>query len=169
MDNTDREHSDIACPGCGAELPDPGGVTPPGPHTSPGCWSLYGDVVGREYGEWGNPPVHRLTQDTYAVQHSGDPSPQAVQSVGLHLVALHLALERGVEPGRVGRELGRVVSNVSELHQLEPPPAESWLTIVDVAGARDLREHAMKVHRWAQSVWEAWAQHHDTIRAWAGH
>lgn len=157
-----------ACPGCGAVIPDPGGVTPPGSSTSPGCWSAYGDLLEREYGEWGNPPIHRLTQDTYLVQHAGDESEQALQSVALHLVSLHLSLDRGVEPSRIARELGRAVAAPSELHWLEPPNVGSWLTIMDVAGARDLREHTTRVQRWAQSVWEAWSPHHDTIRRWAG-
>lgn len=157
-----------ACPGCGAEIPDPGGVTPPGETTSPGCWSAYGDVLAREYGEWGNPPIHRLMQDAYAVQHAGDASSQAVQSLGMHLISLHLSLERGIEAARIPRELGRAVADPSEFHWLEPPTVGNWLTILDVSGARDLRDHTSRVQRWAQSVWEAWSQHHETVRRWAG-
>jgi hypothetical protein len=32
---------------------------------------------------------HHLVVDTYAVQHPGVPSPQAIQSVAIHLIRLH--------------------------------------------------------------------------------
>lgn len=157
-----------ACPGCGIELPDPGAGAPPHEGASPGCWAVYGDVLGREYGEWGDPPVHRLTNDTYAAQHPGTPNRQRIQSVGGHLVALYLWLERGVEPQRIARELGRAVADPSAFRWLEPPTPGTALTIGDVQGAASLREHTTRVERWARSVWESWSDHHEAIRRWAG-
>lgn len=158
-----------ACPGCGAVVRAPAGAPPPHLLASPGCWSVYGDVVGREHGEWGNPPIHRLTLDSYAAQHPGsDPSRRAAAATAGHLIALHLWLERGIEAGRIPRELGRVVSNPSDFHWLEPPPAGAGLTIMDVVGGSSLKDHEARVERWARSVWESWADHHETIRGWAG-
>jgi hypothetical protein len=40
-----------------------------------GCWEIYGEILAKEYGEYGYPELtHRLTVDTYAVQHPGTPS-----------------------------------------------------------------------------------------------
>jgi len=60
-----------------------------------GCWSCYGDLLAREYE---NPvlfgAVHRLTVDSYALQHPGDTNDRrAIQSVWVHYAALQLALE----------------------------------------------------------------------------
>ena len=157
-----------ACPGCGARVPDSGATPNPEVNASPGCWAAYGDVLARQYGEWGNPPIHRLTVDTYAAQHPGKPSRKSTQSVALHLIGLYLALERGTEPRRISQETGRMVADPSAFQWLEPPPPAGQLTIMDVVGAATLKEHSARVRRWALSVWEAWADHHDTIRRWAG-
>ncbi|HUG39735.1 MAG TPA: DUF5946 family protein [Longimicrobiales bacterium] len=157
-----------ACPGCGAVLRDPRVAMSPPIAASAGCWAAYGDVVGREYSEWANPPVHRLTAATYAAQHPGERTDKAVLSVAVHLVALHFMVERGIEAGRVPREIGRAVADPSEFRWLEPPVDPTWQTIADVRGARDVKEHTGRVHRWARSVWEAWSPHHDVIRKWSG-
>lgn len=155
-----------ACPGCGASVPGPGAVTPPSVGASPACWAAYGDLVAREYGEWSNPPVHRLTAATYAAQHPGRPDPRAVQGLAVHLIGLHFAIDRGMDLSRVPREIGRAVADPWRLRWLEPPADPDWQTILDVRGARDLKEHTARVQRWARSVWEAWSAHHDEIRDW---
>jgi hypothetical protein len=156
------------CPGCGVVLPSAGWEAPPHIHASPGCWAAYGEVLAREYGEWANPPVHRLTVDTYSAQHPGDPSRRSTHAMAAHLIGLYLWLERGVEAGRIAREAGRVSARPSEFEWLEPPSGGSGLTIIDVKEAETLRDHTSRVERWAQSVWEAWSDHHDTVRRWAG-
>ena len=156
------------CPGCGAVIPDPGGVAHPPLMASPGCWAAYGDVVGREYGEWSNPPIHRLTSAAYAAQHPGERSPKSIQALAVHLITLYFAIDRGMDAARIPREIGRAVADPSEFRWLEVPPDRDWRTILDVRGARDDREHTSRVLRWAASVWEAWSPSHDSIRKWAG-
>ncbi|NIP78930.1 MAG: hypothetical protein GWM90_06915, partial [Gemmatimonadetes bacterium] len=145
----DPDRTAAACPGCGALVPDPGGPALPHVGASLGCWAIYGDVLAREYGEWAFPPINRLTVNAYAAQHPGEPSPRTTQAMASHLVALYLCLERGVDPGRLARELGRVTTP-SEFRWLDPPPAGSALTILDVRGAASLRDHTSRVERWAQ-------------------
>lgn len=149
-------------------VPDPGGIRTPTPGASAGCWGAYGDLVAREYGEWSNPPIHRLTGATYAAQHPGEPTTKAIQALAVHLITLNFVVERGMEPERAPREIGRAVADPSEFRWLEPPTEADWQTILDVRGARDVKEHAARVQRWARSVWEAWARHHETVRRWAG-
>lgn len=158
-----------ACPGCGAVLPTGGAEAPPHIGASPGCWSVYGDVVAREQGEWGNSPVQRLTVDTYAAQHPGtERSRRVIAATAAHLIGVYLWVERGVEARRVAHAIGRAVENPEGFAWLEPPPAGGALTILDVVDAADERDHVARVERWARSVWESWSDHHETIRRWAG-
>ncbi len=91
----------VACVGCGAVFEDREGPTHRYLESSPGCWASYGEVLAREYSDFpAYGALHRLTVDTYAVQHPGRPSPQCIQSVALHLMSLCLVLEREIEPRR---------------------------------------------------------------------
>jgi len=133
----------------------------------PGCWDTFGDVVGREFSGWWIGEVHRLVVDSYAVQHPGDGSRQAVQSVGLHLVALHLTLEGSVPHQSVTRALQVGTGGAVTFHALRAPSDPGWRTVLDVVPATSLAEHEALARAWAASVWEAYAPHHDTVRAWA--
>ena len=85
----------IACPGCGALVPDTPGPT----HRyigAPGAvLGALREVLAREYSDFRYASVHQLTVDSYAAQHPGEPSRQSIQSVAVHLISLHLMLERG--------------------------------------------------------------------------
>lgn len=156
----------ISCPGCHALVPDLDGPTHAYLGAAPGCWAVFGEVLAREYGEWAYPAIHRLTVDAYAAQHPGAPSRQTIQSVAVHLIGLHLHLERGLGNAAIARAM----SNATRRHDLvwlDPPPAWQTLTILDVQQAGDLAEHERRVRQWAEGVWLAWAAHHETIRRWA--
>lgn len=153
------------CPGCGARLPDVGGPTHRYMLSSPGCWACYGEVLAREYQDpaWGR--RHRLTVDAYAVQHPGEPTPQSVQSVALHLVSLCAVLEHGVAPD-AARRLLAVGSKAGGFRWLPPPESRGSVTVADVRGAADPEDHAARVLVWAESAWGAWVDHHGTVEGW---
>jgi len=46
------------------------------------------------------------------------------------------------------------------------PHEQSELTIVDVHRAPDPDSHHSLVQKWAQEVWQCWADHHDLARGW---
>ena len=157
------------CFGCGAPVPDVGGPTHRYIGAPPGCWGLYGEVLGREYEDYERfAPVHRLTVDAYAAQHPGTPSPQSIGSVGVHLIRLHLQLERDLPYNRANDAMLDISSKSKEdLVRLEPPEHLGDVTVLDVLNARDPEEHTERVRDWAASVWGAWAPHHETVRRWA--
>ena len=157
------------CFGCGASVPDEEGPTHRYLGASPGCWRLYGEVLGREYADYERfAPVHRLTVDAYAAQHPGTPSPQSIGSVAAHLIRLHLQLERGLTYDRANDAmLGISSRSKGEFFWLDPPENPGDVTVLDVLGARDPEEHVERVRGWAASVWGAWAPHHETVRRWA--
>ncbi len=154
------------CPGCARPYPPVHGPTHPYIGASPACWAVYGEVLAREYGEFGYPEVHRLTVDAYAAQHPGTPSRQSIQSVAVHLIGLHLTLDRGLPAAAVTAAIGRGVARGGFVW-LTPPSPLGEVVVADVLAAADLADHTRRVHAWATSVWSAWACHADTIRVWA--
>ncbi len=156
------------CPGCGALVPELDEPVHPYIGASPGCWALYGEVLGREYGDYTRyAPIHRLTVDAYAAQHPGESSPQAIGSVGAHLIRLYLILERGLPPERANAAMRWATRRKREFAWLEPPPSTGEVTVLDVLRVAEPDEHIRRVREWARSVWEAWSPHHETIRSWA--
>jgi len=128
---------------------------------------VYGEVLAREYGEYGFPPVHTLTVDAYAAQHPGKPSPEVIQSVAVHLVGLYVILERGFELHKASRVTSEAAAYRTRYGWLEPPDLTACLTIQDAAAADSLARHEDRVWEWARSVWDAWTPHHATIKNWS--
>ncbi len=157
------------CPGCAAAVPGEDGPTHRYIAASPGCWRLYGELLGREYADYARfAPVHRLTVDAYAAQHPGTPSPQSIGSVGAHLIRLHLQLERELPHDRANDAMLDISSRLKGYFVwLDPPEHPGDRTVLDVLGAGGPEEHMGRVRGWAASVWEAWAPHHETVRRWA--
>ncbi|WP_408611918.1 DUF5946 family protein [Chitiniphilus purpureus] len=155
------------CPGCGAAFSDIAGPIHRYMHSSPACWAAFGEVLTREYSDPDYAAVHRLSVDAYAVQHPGDTSRQAIQSVGLHLVRLCFFLERGLpatEANAAMLKAGRLKANYIWLSR---PAGLGDITVKDVVAAQGLTQHTDAVHAWARSAWHAWAEHHSLVRQWA--
>jgi hypothetical protein len=133
---------------------------------SPGCWAAYGELLAREYQDRRYAPLHRLTVDTYAVQHPGEDNPQARNSVGIHLSRLCLILERDWPIERANDAMLVITAKKRSYPWLTPPANRGALTIHRVLAATSPADHLAAIHEWAQSVWQAWTEHHDTVRAW---
>ena len=142
-----------ACAGCGAMVPRSDGPTHEYIGASPGCWAIFGEVSAR------GSAVDQLRVDAYAAQHPGVPSRRSIQSVAVHLISLCLQLEHGATPARAREAIIAALAMAYRFVWLDPPSFEGALTILDVAAGADVRA-------WAESVWRAWAPHHDTVRAW---
>ncbi|QIN80352.1 hypothetical protein GBA65_19570 [Rubrobacter marinus] len=159
------------CPGCGALVPDMTGPVHRYIGASPGCWAAFGEVSGKEYGDFRYARVHGLTVDAYCAQHPGEPSPQAIRSVAVHLVGLSLQMERDLSPEELYAVHKRVSSLAKEgemgVFWLDPPDLPGGPTILYVLGADGPEEHAERVREWARAVWEAWSPYHETVRRWA--
>lgn len=155
-----------SCPGCGVELPPLDGPVHRYMESTPACWAKYGELLAREYENPEHMLAHRLTVDTYAVQHPGRPSAQSVQSVAVHLISLHLVLERSIDPRRATALLG-VFADEDRFEWLSPPVAPHRLNVLHPLAATSAAAHADAVHEWAHAAWEAWSPHHGTVRAWA--
>jgi hypothetical protein len=150
------------CPGCGLEMPEGRGTNDGYYNASPECWSVYTEVLGAEFQ---NAPlfgqVHSLTVDSYAAQHAGGPHPD--KSVCVHLMGLHLVLDRGIAPTGVPPHLQRLAAAVKSWPHFPTPEARGELTVYDLATAASAVEHARLVRLWAAQVWQAWRDHHAAI------
>jgi hypothetical protein len=157
----------VPCIGCGALVLDEDGPTHPYVGASPACWAIYGEVLAKEYGEYRYPSVHRLTVDAYSVQHPGTPSRRSIQSVAVHLVGLYLVLECGFPAEKATEGIRWALRHRQQFMWLPRPSSLGARTILGVRNTTTLAEHEEVVKRWAESVWQAWSQHHETIRQWA--
>lgn len=162
----DTEMKTCECFSCGGTFPDIQGPTHAYMKSTPGCWSVFGEILAREYGDASYMEVHRLTVDSYAVQHPGSDDRQSVQSVGLHLIRLCLLLEHGLNPEHANDAMLAAGKQKHSFVWLDPPSSLGSITAADVVRARSVGEHKALVTDWAQCSWEAWSKHHDAIRGW---
>lgn len=159
--------SPISCPECGGLFPDVPGPTHRYMSSSAGCFAAFGEVLAREYSDLELMESHRYSVDAYAVQHPGEPSPQSIKSVGVHLVRLCLLFEHDLDMKRANDAMLSLNAIKNEFWWLSPPPTRGDVTVADLLSAKTSKEHKPLQQQWARSAWEAWTPHHETVRAWA--
>lgn len=65
----------------------------------------------------------------------------------------------------MGTRLHKLMVTRPVFHWLEPPASDSgWFTVSDMKAIGKIQRS--DVYVWARSVWDAWHQHHETIRGW---
>jgi hypothetical protein len=178
-------HSALSpCPGCGALFPPHDGPTHRYLGASAGCWALFSwsavsggaDVTGlvaqSRIPDSVVPAPARsdasscdpLFGDAYGVQHHGEDSPQAIQSVAAHLLDLH-AIITG-QTTLPGWAIGRAVRTRGVFHKLAPPPLGSALTYRHLFPGGGVVTPVTR-SQYAVSVYEAWmALHRSTVEQW---
>ena len=174
------------CPGCGAIFPPYEGPTHRYLGASAACWALFNSIAvgqdpeGIELLTGSRVPetsvaipactdasFDALFGDAYGVQHHGEDSPQAIQSVAVHLLNVH-----GIIAGkttRPGWALARAVRQKGVFHKLTPPALGSALTIRHLFPGGGV---AIPVSRtqFVLSVYEAWMSlHRATVEQWYQH
>ena len=168
------------CEGCGALFPPYDGPTHKYLGASAGCWALHcwstvpgGSDVTELVAQSRVPdnrvriPPHNdtlpndwLWGDAYGVQHHGGTSPQAIQSVAVHLLDLHAVIT-----GRTTRPLwalGRALRIRGVFHKLEPPPLGSALTWRHLFPGGGVSTPVTR-GQYAVSVYETWIALHRAI------
>lgn len=172
------------CPGCGALFPQYDGPTHHYIGASAGCWTLFmwsvttrdadaTDLVSRSRipetgaqipGSRDALLLDSLLGDAYGVQHHGDESPQAIQSVAVHLLNLH-GIIRG-KTTRPGWPIGRALRTRGVFHKLNPPALVSALTIRHLFPGGGVLTPVTRT-QYVLSVYEAWMSlHRSTVNQW---
>jgi hypothetical protein len=107
-----------------------------------------------------------MAVDSYAVQHPGQPSPQSINSVGVHSMRLCLFIEHGLEPRLANDAMLAITQTKKQFVWLTLPTSMGSITIADVQNVESAEEHQGVIRAWAASVWLAWSEHHEVIRNW---
>lgn len=151
------------CPGCRAELAELDGPAHRYIGASPACWGIYTRVLA------GRTPDSRwglLLADAYAAQHPGGSSPQATQSVAVHLVTLAAVLLHGHAPSRsvaLRRAAVEVGRRSGGYPTLRPVPSRWPVTVAELARSPT----ADVVDRMVEGVLDQWRViHDDQVGAW---
>ena len=143
------------CPECGASV-----------EGRAACQTLFDEVLAREFGDFRYGRLHRLTVDSYALQHPSEYMKSA-KSYAAHLTGMCAALEDDA-----ARETNRAVqqwlggSKIMERPSQPAPCQRGTLTIVHLHVAIDPEDHLRRVREWARTAWEAWHDYHDLARQW---
>jgi hypothetical protein len=132
--------------------------------SSPGCWERFGQVLAEQYRPE-RMSFHQLSVDAYAASHHGDGSPQAIQSVAIHLMTLCLFIERGTDPVH-GPKLHRLMVDRPDFAELEVPNFSGRINVADLTlGATDSQAEE-EAWKWARDVWDAHTANHEIVRSW---
>lgn len=152
------------CAGCGANFLECDGPVHKYFGESPECWKAYGQVLAREYEDQNYWKVHRLTVDTYAVQHPFNKDRRNIQSVNIHLMALFAIVEREY-PFEAIPPLLKAAANhfKDEFQYLTPPTNLGEITICDLLKAKSAQEHCKIVWEWSRSVLKAWSSQQEIM------
>jgi hypothetical protein len=172
------------CPGCGALFPPLDAPAHRYVGASAGCWALLNWMVTTEGHDSAAlvaqsrvpeksvdvpahetvPPLDALFGDAYAVQHHGEDSPQAIQSVAVHLLNLH-----GIISGKTTRPrwpIDRALRRRGVFHKLNPPALGSMLTIRHLFPGGGVVTPITR-SQYVFSVYEAWTSlHRLTVEQW---
>jgi len=128
------------------------------------CKEFFDTIIAREFSDFRYARVHRLTVDTYSLQHP-DPYLISAKSFAAHLTGMCCAMEYDND-----RNLLRILQQwLNGKKQLEKPKLldnVGNLTISSVVRAGDGTEHAKLVKEWAENVWDAYALYHNLAREW---
>ena len=132
--------------------------------SAPGCWAKHGELSARHLSDPDGAHYRQLCGDAYAIQHPGQPGPQAIQSVGAHLVSLFAQLELGLSQSRASAIMERGIRLKGHFTWLIPPSFDGAHTIVFMLA--NLHDPPFAAREWATSAWKAWAPHHAQVRTW---
>lgn len=160
----------LSCFACGAKSLNIEGEIHPYMLSSPGCWAMFTEVMVREYQDIEYARAHHFSVDSYACQHPGDSkSGKAIRSVAIHMASLYMILEEKMSFSEaVNFKSGFAQFNKQKnlIIRLNPPENLGQITVFDVWNLENGSHHFETCHQWAQSVWQAWKDHHETIRIW---
>ena len=146
----DESKTASVCESCGEAVTD----------GKAGCVKLFEAILAREFSDYRYGKIHRLTVDSYALQHP-DEYMRSGKSFAAHLTGMCAALEH--EDGfAVNQVVQRWLSTNPQIDKpADIPKQRGSLTISYILNAEDTEVHIKRVREWARDIWAAWSEHHD--------
>lgn len=128
------------------------------------CQEMFDAILVREFSDFRYGRVHRLTVDTYSLQH---PSPYMIsaKSFAAHLTGMGCIVEYGNDRNLL-RLLQQWLDGKKQLDKPELLKHVGDLTIAHIIDAKDAEEHIRLVQEWAADVWHAYTVYHDLAKEW---
>jgi hypothetical protein len=146
-----------ACHGCGWQVE--GGFA--------GCRARFEEAIARDFS---NPLYfrsHRLTVDTYCLQHPDEYCASA-KSLAAHLAGLCDILEKGASAASGSAKLQQWLNGNRDISKPEMPRERGSITIGDLPFEAEPGPWADAVRRWADETWRAYEPLHALARQWLG-
>ncbi len=153
------------CFSCGAETEKVNGPTHKYLLSTPGCWARYGEVLAREYSDFRYMAVHDLTVDAYSIQHPGQPNPQTINSLNIHLASLYAFFELGLRSSELSEFKQKLAKQKPRFRWMETPLKVGQYNINDVWGTDTPEAHQEMVKRWAEDAFRQWHAYSANIAA----
>ncbi len=158
--------AEVACPQCGAIVPDMDGPVHVYVPSAPGCWAAFGALRADELLRFPESVSINLVVDAYMAQHPGDGTDRRDrQSVFVHLVSLCAVVERGSSPSRSPDVLRAALARHRDFPVLRRARGPGEVTVLSVTGATSVDDHDAGARRWASAVRVSWHEDHGAIRA----
>lgn len=144
------------CSSCGAS--GVGGVL--------GCDAVFADLIGREFADPAFYRSHRLTVDSYCLQHP-ERYMVSTKSAAAHLAGICWSLEVG-ESLHLPAPLKRFVDGPRVFPRIHPPEPlhRGMINLTYLRPIADPEEYVEAARKWAHEVWAAWAVGQEQARAW---
>ena len=153
MSTADTNLVETVCSDCGAVVVD----------GKSGCRKIFEEILAREFSDYRYGKIHRLTVDSYALQHP-DEYMRSGKSFAAHLTGMCAAFEYQ-DAFLINQQVQKWLSTNPKINKPDHLPQQRGsLNIVSVYRADNPDEHAKRVRGWARSVWEAWSEHHDLAK-----
>jgi hypothetical protein len=107
--------------------------------------------------------LHQNIVDAYAVQHADESTKPIVIVFGL--IGLYLHIEKNFTGKQVQRAHMQLAKRRKKWPQLMLPKDRGAIGVAAVLAATPGKERDKMIRNWCASVWEAWKDSHDQIRA----
>lgn len=157
----------VRCPGCGLLHAATGLDTAQDLRASGECAEQYAAAVSCFYSDPSLVPLRQYVVDAYACQHPLAATRRGVQTTALCLMTLDLVLECGLDVAlgpRLHQEMMR--ERRGAFTALAAPDLRTALTHRHLLTAPSQHTRGERAREWAQSVWDAWTEHHRQVRQW---
>ena len=128
------------------------------------CAVIWNETLAKEFSDFRYGRVHRLTVDTYSLQHP-DVYMISSKSYAAHLTGMCVAMEYDNDSGLL-KILQKWLNGKKELEKPELLQNVGRLTISHLVAARDGIEHMRLVKEWSAGVWSAYSVHHALAKEW---